>query len=70
MNIFAVEDVAIGYPMIVRSLAWNGNYRVYNHDGQTTQFLATLTTSNHKLKVNEPERWNGRGLESHGGDDA
>lgn len=40
------EDVAIGYVMIVRSLVWNGNYRVYNHDGQTTQFLATLTTSN------------------------
>ena len=55
MDIF-VEDVAIGYVMIVRSLVWNGNYRVYNHDGQTTQFLATLTTSNHKLRANEPER--------------
>lgn len=40
------EDVAMGYVMIVRSLVWNGNYRVYNHDGQTTQFLATLTMAN------------------------
>lgn len=40
------KDTAIGYVMIVRSLVWNGNYRVYNHDGQTTQFLATLTTAN------------------------